>query len=554
MKKRGQAAVEFLTTYGWAFMLMIAVIAGIVYLDPLGSTPTTELCQTTDPAVSCDTAKVQASPNAITFPVKNGGSQSIQLLNASVRSVNDGRVDINCTPAQATVPRGDEVTITCVGLDLVQGDRNDVEVQYDSYTSESGESFRRQNTVALDTSPEDVNIVINLPGPHAEELEVYGTPQDVLDELTGNGTTSNPYLIEDDYDLAAIEADLTGTYVLANDVDLTGTNTWHDGAGWEPLPTFRGVLDGNGNDIVGLYIDRPNYGYYGEVGLFETVRGEVKNVGLLNVDVRGEGVVGALSGRANGGAVVSNVTVTGTVRSEAGTVGGVIGNANGDFSGLVSHATIDPTDAYDGDDAGGVFGRLNSGSLTDSYATGDILGGAGSNMGGLIGSASSPDIERVFATGDVTGELYIGGLVGNLRYGTVSDAYALGTVTATGGGQGYGGFAGEIYNQDGTNLFAAGQVPTSGYTHAGIWAQNRGTLDGSYYDTTTTLQTEPTDSAWLGGGTVTNTQGLTTSEMQGSSAATTMSAFDFTNTWSTVSGDYPVLQSIDRQAQLDARD
>jgi hypothetical protein len=28
--KRGQAALEFLMTYGWAFLVMIAVIAGIV--------------------------------------------------------------------------------------------------------------------------------------------------------------------------------------------------------------------------------------------------------------------------------------------------------------------------------------------------------------------------------------------------------------------------------------------------------------------------------------------------------------------------------------------
>ena len=65
----------------------------------------------------------------------------------------------------------------------------------------------------------------------------------------------------------------------------------------------------------------------------------------------------------------------------------------------------------------------------------------------------------------------------------------------------------------------------------GLAGANRdGTVKTSYWNTESTGQ--PTS----GGGT-----GLATSEMTGSAATSNMDGFDFTSTWETVSGDYPVL-------------
>jgi hypothetical protein len=66
----------------------------------------------------------------------------------------------------------------------------------------------------------------------------------------------------------------------------------------------------------------------------------------------------------------------------------------------------------------------------------------------------------------------------------------------------------------------------------------------SYWDTEATGQ-----SSSAGNGAT----GLTTSEMQGSSASTNMGGFDFTNTWNTVPSEYPVLDSFDTQKQLGDR-
>jgi hypothetical protein len=58
---------------------------------------------------------------------------------------------------------------------------------------------------------------------------------------------------------------------------------------------------------------------------------------------------------------------------------------------------------------------------------------------------------------------------------------------------------------------------------------------GSYWDTESSGQNS-TGVAYSG------VSGLTTSEMSGSSAETNMSRFDFSGTWTSVSGDYPDLQ------------
>jgi hypothetical protein len=68
----------------------------------------------------------------------------------------------------------------------------------------------------------------------------------------------------------------------------------------------------------------------------------------------------------------------------------------------------------------------------------------------------------------------------------------------------------------------------------GLLGNNQGTVSNSYWDTEATGQSS---SAVLP-----DSNGLTTSQMQGSSAEGNMDEFDFTSTWSTVEGDYPELQ------------
>ena len=68
-------------------------------------------------------------------------------------------------------------------------------------------------------------------------------------------------------ELAAISNDTNGSYVLDNDIHLSGT--------WTPIKTFYGSFDGAGHKITGLRINSTG----SMLGLFESIglQGEVKN-------------------------------------------------------------------------------------------------------------------------------------------------------------------------------------------------------------------------------------------------------------------------------------
>jgi len=94
-------------------------------------------------------------------------------------------------------------------------------------------------------------------------------------------------------DLAGINSNPSGKYILMNDIDMTKETspggTWDTGHGWTPLDKFSGVFDGNGYYIIGMHI----YGnYHGDIGLFSKVSGyggdadaTIENLGIVNCDI-----------------------------------------------------------------------------------------------------------------------------------------------------------------------------------------------------------------------------------------------------------------------------
>ena len=256
---------------------------------------------------------------------------------------------------------------------------------------------------------------------------------------------------------------------------------------------FTGSFDGKKYDISGLNIKRQSERYVGLFGAID-VGGEVKNVGVINVNMTGYNKVGSLVGRNYG--TVSNSYSTGNVTGELYYVGGLVGSNYGTVSN--SYSTGNVTGAgY----AGGLVGSNIYGKVSNSYSTGNVTGE--SQIGGLVGY-NKGNISNSYSTGNVTGEYEVGGVVG-FNEGTVSNSYATGSVSINSGSN-VGGLLG---------------------------ISSSGSVSDSYWDIESTGQSS---SAVLP-----DINGLTTSEMQGSSAEGNMN-FDFTSTWSTVEGDYPELQ------------
>ena len=348
-----------------------------------------------------------------------------------------------------------------------------------------------------------------------------------------------PVEIADWNDLDNVRNDLTGDYVLVNDLDSETAGYAGIGDDWEgnTFRDFTGTFNGDGFEIRDLDITVIGSGFDGE-GLFANIDAPDAVIENLHVDgvIEGPDRIGLLCGLVDSG-TIKNCSGSGQVINTGGqSVHAFIGRNDSTVENCASH--IDVTS--DDDRVGGLVG-WNLGTVTDSYATGSVEGD--DKVGGLVGR-NAGTVEDSYATGSVEGGERVGGLVGDNR-GPVTESYATGSVE---GDNEVGGLAGG--NSDTvTQSYATGSV-AGDFPVGGLVGLSLGDEIDSYWDTETTGQSSS------GGDGI----GLTTSEMQGSEAETNMDGFDFENVWSLVidgensDGDgYPILRAIDFEAQGDAQ-
>ena len=177
-----------------------------------------------------------------------------------------------------------------------------------------------------------------------------------------------------------------GADIILN--DTTNWKEWENNApknSWRPI-RLNGTFDGNGKVISGVYINSSDENQ----GLFRLAPGigTVKNLGVIASFVKGDIYVGILGGSSISRIV--NCYVEGKVIGR-GAVGGLIGS--------------------------------NSNTIMNCYSKVEVYGISGS-VGGLVGSnSSSGTITNSFASGNVLGIHWTGGLVGSNSDGSVINSY-----------------------------------------------------------------------------------------------------------------------------------
>lgn len=210
-------------------------------------------------------------------------------------------------------------------------------------------------------------------------------------------------------DLNNIRNDLSGKYILMNDIDLSGY------ANWDPIGTktngndttsFTGIFDGNGHVIKNLTINRAET----HNGLFGcAINAEIKNIGLKNVDITGEEWSAALVG------AIEDTSITNCYS---------IGRIQGNYW------------------VGGLIGMSSDSNIKNCYSSCQV-NGTGIAVGGLSGQNVFSTFENCYAIGDVSGNIVVGGLLGTSQGCTTTYSYATGLVS---GNSNIGGLIGSLYN------------------------------------------------------------------------------------------------------------
>jgi len=105
-EKRGQAAMEFLMTYGWAILVVLIAIGALAYFGVLNPSKFLPESCTVGPGIGCDDFKVETT-GAATIVLRNGLGQDL----TGVTVVIDGNpADSGCD----STTMADGGTITCV--------------------------------------------------------------------------------------------------------------------------------------------------------------------------------------------------------------------------------------------------------------------------------------------------------------------------------------------------------------------------------------------------------------------------------------------------------
>ena len=198
---------------------------------------------------------------------------------------------------------------------------------------------------------------------------------------SGNGDEDSPYLITSATELNEIRNNPEAHYKLMNNIDLTDWITENSSIeGWEPINEFKGVLDGNGFVISGLWIERPETE---KIGFFGSVAGAIiKRTGIVipdNKKIVGKKYVGGLVGQTPYTTTeisIDECFVTGgTIESKDQAAGGILGYTS------TNSVTVNIRNCYTAnstvisvDGAGGIVGTAYRNiNIENCYSTNTII-------------------------------------------------------------------------------------------------------------------------------------------------------------------------------------
>lgn len=255
----------------------------------------------------------------------------------------------------------------------------------------------------------------------------------------GDGTSADPYQIASVDQLNNVRYLKDKHFIIVNDIDASETVNWNEGMGFEPIGTsdslpFKGTLDGQGYEINGLTINRPEER---SVGLFSGLglNGSLSDVKLTAIDIKGGSTTGGITAHNSG--VISGCMVAGSIEG-ASDLGGIAGRHE---DGYIEHCVFEGDIQGSGSYVGGLVGE-NSADIAYSHVNTNVFGER--SAGGVVGrNYGDALISYCYANGVVEAQGNAGGLVGELRAGKISNTYATNEVH---GISGVGGLVGYIYS------------------------------------------------------------------------------------------------------------
>ena len=314
-------------------------------------------------------------------------------------------------------------------------------------------------------------------------------------ETYGDGSESNPYIIDSAEDLAGLSwlvytkgeagnplienTDYSGGYIFQGKFFKQTANIDLSTYYWQPIGIYY-TREGT---------TRQNFFVHSSSSSYPVT---IKNIGITNSYIQGYQNVGGVVGEAGYNTTITNCYNTGAVTGSS-RVGGVVGEAlKTTITNCYNTGNVTST-ATSFSYVGGVVGMTSGNiTITNCYNTGSVNGS--SSVGGVVGEAfgsgATITITNCYNTGNVTSTetsySQVGGVVGRSAGTTINNCYNTGTVT--GSGSGIGGVVGGTSSSGTitiTNCYNTGNVTStatsSSYVGGVVGRNSNATITNCYY-------------------------------------------------------------------------
>ena len=142
--KKAQAALEFLTTYGWAFLTIVITISALYYFGVFDFGKFLPQKCTFPPQFRCIDFSViydtKDDTREIKFMLLNDVGEDIEVT--SLEITNDANPSLSCTLPTTPFPWSDDeeknfIFTSCSGGDFIKGERIEAKITFNYYATKT---------------------------------------------------------------------------------------------------------------------------------------------------------------------------------------------------------------------------------------------------------------------------------------------------------------------------------------------------------------------------------------------------------------------------------
>jgi len=253
-------------------------------------------------------------------------------------------------------------------------------------------------------------------------------------------------------DLDSVRNNLSGNYIMMNNIDLASWGNWMPIGSGASNNYFSGIFDGNGYAIRNMQIEIEDVTSLEYVGIFGYIsQGSINNLALKSGNINityapnsVAGKVGGIAGMLLNSGRIDNCFYEGVVfnqsQDSAIIAGGIVGSASGTINNCYSKGSVVSKSESNTKlvRSGGIAGYSN-GPISNCYNDCTVLSysGADSIAGGITGETQGSLLQKCYNSGLVgassttdSGYARAGGISGHIGGTIVRNCYNNGTISA----------------------------------------------------------------------------------------------------------------------------